>query len=422
MLLDSFFKGGSPPQTSYASFLNNTTPIFSQFGRNIYASDVVQMCIDCIASECSKLQPKHIRRGDDGLITVLKNDPLNSLFKFRPNPLMTTRDFIEKIVWNLFLNYNSFVYPVYNVTTSTKGFSSRNYMAFYPLNPTLVEFLQDSTGTLYVRFTFQSGYSSPAIPYSDIIHLRKKFSSNDVMGGGTNGQPDNEALLQTLSINDTVLQGVGKAIKASLGVRGVIQINTILDDDKQKAERASFEKKMAENESGILPMDLKGSYIPINIDPKTVDKDTLDFLDNKVLRWFGVSLPILTGDYTDNQKQAFYDKTIEPVVVGMHQGFTGTVFTPTELAHGNEIMFYYHNLEMMSIESKKAIADTLGNRGALTNNFLLGMFGIEPYEGGNVRIANLNFINAELADTYQMARAKVNLNQKEGDITDGKTE
>ena len=169
-------------------------------------------------------------------------------------------------------------------------------------------------------------------------------------------------------------------------------------------------------------MDLKGNYIPINIDPKTVDKDTLDFLENKILRWFGVSLPILTGDYTDNQKQAFYDKSIEPIVVGLHQAFTSVVFTPTELAHGNEIVFYYHNLEMMSIESKKAIADTLGNRGALTNNFLLGMFGIEPYEGGNVRIANLNYINAELADAYQMARAKVNLNQTKEDITDGKTE
>ncbi len=404
MLLDNFFRS-SPPKTSYASFLNDSVPIFSQFGHDIYASDVVQMCIDCIASECSKLQPKHIRRGDDGLITVLKNDPLNRLFKFRPNPLMTTRDFIEKIIWNLFLQYNSFVYPVYDVTTDAKGFSSRNYTAFYPLNPIIVEFLQDNTGLLYIRFTFQSGYISPAIPYADVIHLRKKFSSNDVMGGGTNGQPNNAALLQTLSINDTVLQGMGKAIKASLGIRGIIQVNTILDDEKQKAERESFEKKMAENKSGILPMDLKGNYIPINIDPKTVDKDTLDFLENKILRWFGVSLPILTGDYTDNQKQAFYDKSIEPIVVGLHQAFTSVVFTPTELAHGNEIVFYYHNLEMMSIESKKAIADTLGNRGALTNNFLLGMFGIEPYEGGNVRIANLNYINANLADAYQMARA-----------------
>ena len=392
-------------QTQYASFLNNTSPLFSQFGRNIYASDVVQMCIDCIAQECSKLQPRHIRRTTDGPETI--DDSLNKLFKFAPNPLMTTRDFLEKIVWNLFLNYNSFIYPTYDVITDANGNLKRNYTGFYPLNPTMAEFKQDATGTYYVQFTFQSGYRSPNIPYDQIIHLRKKFSCNDIMGGGMNGQPDNSALVQTLSINDTILQGIAKAIPTSLAVRGIVNIASKLNYEAQAAEIKEFEKKMAESTSGILPMDVGATFTPINFNAATIDKSILDFLENKVLRWYGVSLPILSKDYTDNQKQSFYDGTIEPIVIGMTQAFTKTIFTPTELSYGNEMAFYYQNLEMMSVESKKAIADTLGNRGALTNNFLLGMFGIEPYEGGNVRIANLNYINANLADAYQLARAGI---------------
>lgn len=404
MIFDRLFKPNNV-QTKYASFLNNTTPLFSQFGRNIYTSDVVQMCIDCIAQECSKLQPRHIRRTANGPVTI--DDSLNKLFKFAPNPLMTTRDFLEKVVWNLFSDYNSFVYPINNPAKDARGYLQNDYTAFYPLNPTQAEFLQDAAGTLYVRFTFQSGYQSPSIPYSNIIHLRKKFSCNDIMGGGMNGQPDNTALLQTLEINDTVLQGVGKAVKASLGVRGIVKYNSLMDDGKQAAEIKTFEDKIASSADGILPMDLKAEFTPITINPATVSKDAMDFLENKVLRWFGVSLPILTKDYTDNQKQSFYDGTIEPVVIGLTQAFTKAVFTPTEISYGNEIDFFYQNLEMMSVESKKAIADTLGNRGALTNNFLLGMFGIEPYDGGNVRIANLNYINANLADAYQLARAGI---------------
>ena len=402
MLLDGLFKKNSA-QTKYASFLNNTTPIFSQFGRNIYASDVVQMCIDCIAQECSKLQPRHIMRTSNGPVT--DDDSLNKLFKFAPNPIMTTRDFLEKTIWNLFLNYNAFIYPINNPTQDIRGNWHNNYSAFYPLNPSIAEFLQDAAGTLYIKFTFQSGYQSPPIPYSQIIHLRKKFSTNDIMGGGMNGQPDNIALLKTLEINDTVLQGIAKAIPTALSVRGTLGVGTQMDYDNLMKEKDEFEKKMANSESGILPMTVGTTFTPINFSGVTVDKSTLDFLENKVLRWFGVSLPILSGDYTDNQKQAFYDKTIEPIVVALSQAFTTTIFTPTELSYGNEIAFYYANLEMMSVESKKAIADTLGNRGALTNNFLLGMFGIEPYDGGNVRIANLNYINANLADAYQLARA-----------------
>ena len=75
--------------------LDGLIPVFSQFGHDIYASDVVQMAIDCIATEISKLQPRHIRTDANGMQTVPKSS-INRLFKFAPNPLMTTRDFLEK--------------------------------------------------------------------------------------------------------------------------------------------------------------------------------------------------------------------------------------------------------------------------------------------------------------------------------------
>ena len=59
-------------------------------------------------------------------------------------------------------------------------------------------------------------------------------------------------------------------------------------------------------------MDIKGEYVPIKRDIKLVDDDTLKFIDSKILRQFGVSLPILTGDYTKDQYEAFYQKTLEP--------------------------------------------------------------------------------------------------------------
>lgn len=41
----------------YAQALNGYTPIFSQFGQDIYASDIVQSVIDCIVTEMCKLRP-----------------------------------------------------------------------------------------------------------------------------------------------------------------------------------------------------------------------------------------------------------------------------------------------------------------------------------------------------------------------------
>lgn len=60
-------------QSTYADMLNGFTPIFSQFGNDIYASDVVVQAIGCIVREMKKLNPTHVReRGSDA---SLVNNP-----------------------------------------------------------------------------------------------------------------------------------------------------------------------------------------------------------------------------------------------------------------------------------------------------------------------------------------------------------
>ena len=75
-------------------------PIFSQFGSNIYASDVVQQAIRCIVQEMKKLEPRHILKKNTHY-TIAIEDSIQSTLE-NPNPLMTTTDFIEKIIWQLF--------------------------------------------------------------------------------------------------------------------------------------------------------------------------------------------------------------------------------------------------------------------------------------------------------------------------------
>ena len=41
--------------------MNGYTPVFSQFGNDVYASDIVQNAISIICNDMSKLLPKHIR-------------------------------------------------------------------------------------------------------------------------------------------------------------------------------------------------------------------------------------------------------------------------------------------------------------------------------------------------------------------------
>jgi HK97 family phage portal protein len=402
-IFKGLFKNKNPSNNRFATMLNGGTPIFSQFGQDIYASDVVQICIDTIATECSKLQPKHIR-SDGSNMQVFVKSSLNRLFKFAPNPLMTTRDFLEKIVWLLYMNLNCFIYPMYELKKNENGDWVKEYKAFYPLNPTQVDFLQDESNKLFVKFYFSNG-DDFTLPYQEVIHLRKKYSVNDIMGGGLNGQPDNEALLKVLEINNTLLQGLEKAIKSSLLIRGILKINTMMDDDNQKSERAKFERAIESGSAGILPIDLKAEYIPLEIDPKLIDKNTLDFLENKILRNYGVSVAIINGDFTDEQYQAFYEKTLEPIIIALGQAFSKTIFSQRELDFGNEIVFYPKDMMYLSTKTKLELLKTAGEQGLLNDNQKLALLGYPPVEGGSRRTMSLNYIDINLINDYQMKKA-----------------
>lgn len=358
----------------FAAMLNGFTPIFSQFGQDIYASDVVQQAISCIVFEMKKLNPQHVRMSKGDPMPV--DGDIQRLLEY-PNDRMTQSDFIEKIFWQLFLNYNAFIIPTYNITYDDKGNKVKKYTGLWPIQPAQVDFLQDASGELFVTFKFANTYET-TLRYGDVIHIRYRYSVNEFLGGNELGQPDNDALLKTLEINDTLLQGVSKALKASFAVNAVIKYNTMLDDGQMDENIKEMEQKLKNNESGFLPMDIKGEFIPFNNKAQLVDANTLKFVDEKILRQFGVSLPILTGDYTKAQYEAFYQKTLEPLVIAISQAFTKTLFTDREKSFGNRIKFYPHELIFMSTDQKLELFDKLIDSASCYKNEFRTAFGMMP--------------------------------------------
>ena len=398
----------------FANILNGFTPIFSQFGQDIYASDVVQQAINCIIREMKKLEPRHVARDEHGdYIPVF--DRIQYVLN-APNEVMTTTDFIEKIIWNLFFNYNSFIVPTFDEKGELAG--------LYPLQPTQVDFLQDSSGALFVHLRFPNLYEG-TIKYSDIIHVRYNFSVNDYMGGDVNGQPNYKSLLKTLELNNTMLEGVGKALKSSFSINGVIKYNTLIDEKKTEENIGRIEEALNRNESGFMGLDLKGEFIPFNRQIKMVDADTLKFIDEKILRHFGVPVSILTGDYTTEQYNAFYQKTLEPLIISLSQAFTKTLFTRREFrGYGHRIMFYTKELEFLSTPQKLEMVRLLGDRGQLYDNEARTIMGLSPLpELVGKRTMSLNYIDADKATEYQLKQKSTNVynnnsSTKEGDKKD----
>ena len=234
------------------------------------------------------------------------------------------------------------------------------------------------------------------------------------MGGNEAGQPDHEALLKTLELNEQLLQGIAKAMNASYAVNGIIKYNSYLDDDLINENLSRFEKKLKNNESGFLPIDLKADIVPFKRESKLVDGDTLKFIDEKILRNFNVPLPILSGDYSKEQYEAFYQKTLEPLVIAMSQAFTKKLFTSREKAFGNRIELYPKELIFMTVSQTLEMINILSPTGGLFENEKRTALGLRPLpELEGKRYMSLNWIDADNAAQYQTGKVNIDIVDKE---------
>lgn len=404
-----------PKNRKFAPTMDGWLPIYSQFGTNIYASDVVQQALKCIVDEMKKLNPTHIRMVENDPIPVKGNvqDVLRN-----PNDLMTTNEFLEKICWLLLMNYNVFIIPTYYTWVDEKtGAERRYYESLYPIKPTQVDFIEDASGRLFCHFWFWNGYDT-TIPYDDVIHIRYNYSVNQYMGGNEIGQPDHRALLDTLELNNTLLQGVAKAMNASYAVNGVIKYNTLIADADIEKSIAEFNRKLQNNESGILPMDLKADFVPLERKSEIVDEDTLKFVDDKILRNFGVPIDILRGDFSQDTYNAFYQKTLEPLIIAISQAFTKKLFTQRERAFGNRIELYPKELIFMTVQQTLEMINILSPTGALFENEKRVALGLRPMEElKGKRYMSLNWIDANNAAQYQTGNnVNVDIVDEEKDV------
>ena len=383
-------------------FVNEINLPLTSFGNNISKSDVVKIAIDRIASQCAKLKPRYIKKANDKTVTE-KSGKLSFILKHQPNEVMTPYQFIYMVITTLLMNDNAFIYPMFDGSTG-------EIKALYPLKPSIVEPIIDSGGSYYLKFSFDST-DSFTIPYENIIHIKRFYHTNQIFGGSSS-KGDQEALLKTIQINENVLQGIDNALKSSMQIKGLLKMSAMLSETDKKEQLDSFNEILKESirnkGSSIIPVDLKGDYVPLTTDPKLIDKDTLEFLQSKILDYFGVSVPIFHSKYTEDEFNSFYEQTIEPLAIQMSEAFSLGLLTQNEIMRGEEIIFYSERLQYASWNTKVTAIEKLMGLGIMSLNESRGLLGLEPVENGDRRLQSLNYVDATKANEYQVGKDDLN--------------
>ena len=370
---------------------------FNSFSGTGYNSAAFRAAVDAIGRHTAKLQA---HSADTRLETLLTQ---------APNAYMSGYDLLYKTAAAYFTHNNAFMLLQRNsqlYQNSDKADrhnppqnSAQGIAAIYPITPASVEFRPGSDGALYLECNFPDG-RQVTFPYSDIIHLRRHFLTNDLLGDS------NAPLYSLLDTADTLNQGISASVKNGTSIRGVLKFTSLVNPAQVKAEKEQFVSDYFNpaNNGGIAATDQRFDFVPVGLTPYNVPKEQVEAVNRQIYDYLGVGASIINGTYTENEFSAFYESIVEPFALQLSQEF--------RLKSGAEITFTAERMEFSSADTKIKLLHEAAPLGLMTVNEARKLLALPPVADGDRRLQSLNYVSADKADAYQLEESEVSPNGK----------
>lgn len=382
-------------QSKHFEMLSGGFKSLSSFTGDAYSSDIYRSSVDAVARHIAKLSGKHVV---DNAKDESKNSKLNRILQDRPNPYMSGYDFLYKIATQYFLYNNAFIL----VQKDSRG----NLSGLYPITPNSVEFVVDGAAEVYIKCLFKDG-NIVHFHIEEIAILRRHFNSSELLGDS------NDPIMSALELAYTQNEGMQEAIKNSAQIRGIVKYNQALSPSKLQEAKDEFTKNYLSmsNNGGVIPLDSTLDYQPLNVSDVQIDTSQVDAVKQKIYDYLGINENIVTGNYNEDQWQAFFESIVEPFAIQISSELTEKIFSEREKAFANRIVFESSKLQYASNQSKTNVIKELLPLGVLTINQALDLLNLPRVEDGDERIQSLNYIEKTLAKNYQMGDKEANTDE-----------
>ena len=337
---------------------------YRSFNGDFAKLDLISTCIDALARNIGKIELKSIRREKNNVtISDLTSDVAKVLS--RPNPCMTSYDFLYKLASLYFISNNVFIWPEYD--------RQGHLMALWPINYTSFNLKKTDSGILIAQFQLNY-FREYTVPYSRLIHLRNKFTTDDLFGD------TNDALNPVAELTNAQNQGIINGIKNSALIRGILKsVNIIKEEDMVRARDQFVRDNLsAANTGGVMVIDGKFDYQNIESKPYMVDADTMQEVRQRIYAYFGVNDEFIQNKFTSEQYEAVYEGRIEPFAMMISQAFSGKLFTDRERAFGNEVEANMAKLKYQPMTVITRVIAATNQLGLFTRDEYREMLGYEP--------------------------------------------
>ena len=360
---------------SYFKMLDGYTPIFTSYDGGVYEMELTRSCIHTFANHCSKLQPNVEGADTHGIKVILEG---------RPNPFMTSAQFLYKVATIYDAQNTCFIAPVLDEYDRLIG--------YYPVNPAQTEIV-DFDGIPYLRYRFKNGQKA-AIELFRCGVVSKYLYNSDIFG------EDNKALRATMQLLNMQNQGIAEGIKNSASFRFMATVNNFSKSKDLATERKNWVTDNLGADSGGLALfpNTYSNVQQIQSAAKVVDAEQMEIIQTRVLNYFGSNEDILQNKAVGDAWAAYYEGKIEPFAIQLSQAMTVMTYTAQERKRKNAIVWSANRLQYMTTAEKKEVSTQLFDRAILSINMVMDIWNLPHVEDGDKRYIRKEYIEINQLD------------------------
>lgn len=351
--------------------------------------------IDTNSTHIARGQVLHVVRDDAGRMKLIKRSSEYSKLFARPNPMMTARDFLYAMSWQLHVTNTAFAWIKWDARMKPVEIWPLCYLRFQIVKLPAGYGVQiyDTDGQSYV------------VGMEDLVVVRSHYDGSGY--AGRSNAPVSDAISMEQSIDESLLQ----AMRVSNKIHGLFrQKNAMLATKSAEEAQNDFSRRMskAAEVGGVVSLDATEEYTPLTVSTWSANALQAKQITDRIYTYWRTPEEVVRNTASEQVIMNYFDSVVEPVWDAMGQAFTKALFTAREQDFGNCIVVSAGAATGASWATRLNIINSTKELGLLTKNQYLELLSYPPAEDGDEAMVSLNYVKASDQSLYQVGKDEGN--------------
>jgi hypothetical protein len=377
------FKGNEEQQIRYVYNEQMTTVRPDRLRLN-YGNEqtIITPIYNRIATDCAKVDIRHVRLDDNGRFVSEINSGLNNCLSVEANRDQTGRAFVQDVIMTMIDEGVAAVVP----TDTSINPSTGSYEILEMRVGKVLEWMPH-----YVKVRL---YNENTGSKEDIVVSKSTTALIENPFYAVMNAPNStfKRLTRKLSILDQVDEQSG-AGKLDLLISLPYIVKTEARRKQAEERRKDIEMQLAGSKYGIAYVDSTEKVTQLNRSLDNNIMSQVEYLTKLGYSQLGITEEILNGSASEEVMQNYYDRTIEVFLSAVAEEFRRKFLTKTARSQKQSIQFYRDPFKLVPVSKLADIADTFTRNEILTGNEIRQIVGMKPSadpSADELRNKNLN--------------------------------